>query len=135
MRLAADADVLLAAVLGGSAKRVLTHPSVERFYTTQHTFDEVREYVPILAHRKRLALEVLLLATASLPVEILSADEYGAARSAAEEMIAGRDPDDVEILALALHLEVPIWSNDNDFNGLAIKRFTTAQILRFLDAV
>jgi len=33
----------------------------------------------------------------------------------ARRHLADRDPDDVGLAALALHLEIPVWSNDKDF--------------------
>jgi predicted nucleic acid-binding protein len=50
----------------------------------------------------------------------------------ARRLIEWRDPDDVEILALTLQLKVPLWSNDNDFEGCGIERLTTAELLRTL---
>ena len=44
MRLVADANVLLSAVLGGRAKAVLEHPGVTEILTTQITLSEVQEY-------------------------------------------------------------------------------------------
>jgi len=49
--------------------------------------------------------------------------------SKARRQIEGRDPDDVEILALTLQLKLPLWSNDDDFENCGIERFTTAEIL------
>ena len=40
-----------------------------------------------------------------------------------------RDPDDVEILALALHTKIAVWSNDSDFEGVGVEWFTTAELL------
>lgn len=67
MRLVADANVLLAAVLGGRAKAVLQHPEVEEVLTAEVTFAEVQEYAVILARRRRLSFDTLLLAMAALP--------------------------------------------------------------------
>jgi len=50
----------------------------------------------------------------------------------AERRIARRDPDDVDLLALALALRIPVWSNDKDFDAARVKRYTTAQWLRAL---
>ena len=58
--------------------------------------------------------------------------EYLAALPEAEKQIGHRDPDDVEILALALHLRLPIWSNDNDFECAKVEWFTTAELLKQL---
>ena len=74
----------------------------------------------------------MLLTLASLPVRVIAREEYAAAVAAAEKRIGKRDPDDVDLLALALHLEVPVWSNDNDFDGAGVEWFTTAQLLKTL---
>jgi len=47
-------------------------------------------------------------------------------------LIGQRDPDDVEILALTLHLGIPLWSNDSEFEGTGIEWYTTAELLRRL---
>ena len=88
MRLVADANVLLAAVLGGRAK-----------------------------------------AMAALPVTVVEEAIYASAVPQARKLIAQRDPDDVDVLALALHLDLPLWSNDNDFDGTGIEWYTTAELL------
>jgi len=48
---------------------------------------------------------------------------------AARKQIADRDPGDVDVLALALRLDVPVWSNDRDFEGTGVERMTTAELL------
>ncbi|WP_279221023.1 PIN domain-containing protein [Desulfofundulus salinus] len=45
-----------------------------------------------------------------------------------------RDPEDVELVALALALKCPVWSNDNDLVELKqIKTYTTAEMLCILE--
>jgi hypothetical protein len=44
VRLVADANVLLSAVLGGRARLILTSPRVEAAYTTASILDEVLEF-------------------------------------------------------------------------------------------
>ena len=132
MRLAADANVLLSAVLGGRARLVLEHPGVEEVVTARATFQEVQEYAVHLAMKKRLSLDLVLLALAALPVKIIEREAYAAGLPRAQKRIGKRDPDDVEILALALHLGLPVWSNDNDFEDAGIEWYTTAQLLKKL---
>ena len=129
MKIAADANVLLSAVIGGRARLVLTHPEIEEIFTTDATFAEVREYAILLGRKKRLAPDTILFTVAALPVSIVSPDVYAGAIDEAHRSIGGRDPDDVEILALTLHLKIPLWSNDNDFENCGIERFTTAELL------
>ena len=38
----------------------------------------------------------------------------------------------MDVLALALKLNCPVWSNDNDFDDVGVERLTTAQLLRRL---
>ena len=102
MRLVADANVLLSAVLGGRAHLVLRHPLVEEILTTAVTLSEVEEYAWQLARSKRLALDVVLMAVAALPVTVVDQAAYSASLPDAKRRIGRRDPDDVEILALAL---------------------------------
>ena len=132
MKLVADANVLLSAVLGGRAKQVLTHPVIEEIFTTAVTFAEVQEYAAVLARKKRLSLDTLLLAVATLPVSVVERELYLAHMAQASKLIGKRDPDDVEVLALALHLGIPLWSNDNDFTESGIEWYTTAELLQKL---
>lgn len=132
MKLAADANVLLSAVLGGRAKIVLSHPIIEGIFTTEVTLCEVEEYVAVLARKKRLALDVLLLAVATLPVQVVEREAYAKAIPRARRLIEQRDPEDIDILALALHLKIPLWSNDDDFRNTGVDWYTTAELLRRL---
>ena len=132
VKLAADANVLLSALIGGRARLALTHPSLEEVVTTQHTFSEVEEYSTILAKNKRLPVDLMLLAVAALPVIVIERSHYAADLPEAVRLIGRRDSDDVERLALALHLRIPLWSNDKDFQHLGIELFTTERLLRHL---
>ena len=134
MRLVADANVLLAAVLGGRAKVVLQHPDIEKLLTAEATFAELQEYAVILARKKRLSLDTLLLAMAALPVTVVEEAVYAMALPQARKLISQRDPDDVHVLALTLHMGLPLWSNDKDFEGTGVERYTTAELLHKLGA-
>lgn len=113
MKLAADAHVLLSAVLGGRAKLVLEHPKVEEVVTRE---------------------DLVLLSVATLPVNVVARAGYAAGAPEAEKRIGHRDPDDADLLALALYLGVPVWSNDNDFEDDGVEWYTTAGWLKKLGA-
>ena len=132
MKLVADANVLLAAVLGGRARAVLEHPEIDELLTPEVTLAEVEEYAVILARKRRLSLDTLLLAIAALPVTVVEQAVYSSSLAQARRLIAKRDPDDVDVLALALHTKLPLWSNDNDFEATGIEWYTTAEVLRKL---
>ncbi len=132
MRLIADANVLLSAVLGGRAKLVFGHLGVEEILTTAFTLGEVQEYAVELARARRLSEDTVLLATATLPVTVVERDVYANLLPEAQRRIGQRDSEDADVLALALHLKAPVWSNDRDFEGTGVERYTTAQLLRKL---
>lgn len=134
MKLAADANVLLSSVIGGQAVRVLRHRAIEEILTTATTIAEVREYAGLLAKKKRLAMDLVLLAAATLPVTIVARSAYASFLAESRKRIGRRDPDDVEILALALYMDIPIWSNDNDFRDAGVEWYTTASLLARLES-
>jgi predicted nucleic acid-binding protein len=122
-------------VIGGRAGLVLNHPEIEEVITTEATFAEVREYALHLGRKKKLAPDSILLTVAALPVKVMSPEVSADAMDEASRLIGWRDPDDIEILALALHFKIPLWTNDNDFEGCGIERFTTAELLRKLGII
>jgi predicted nucleic acid-binding protein len=121
VKLVADANVLLSAVLGGRAAVILQHPEVEAVFTAEATLAEVQEYAAQLARKKRLPMDLVLMAAATLPVTLVERADYEPRITEARRRIGRRDPDDVEILALALHLSLPVWSNDSDFADVGVE--------------
>jgi predicted nucleic acid-binding protein len=132
VQLVADANVLLSAVIGGRAGLVLRHARVEKVSTPAVAYGEVLEYLPSLARKKKLDLDTLLLACAALPVVVVERGEYDDQLATARQRVAKRDPDDVDVLALALSLNVAVWSNDNDFEDCDVEWHTTAELLKKL---
>jgi predicted nucleic acid-binding protein len=129
VRLVADANVLLSAVLGGRAKAVLEHPDVSEVVTTEVTLAEVQEYAAHLAVKKRLPLDIVLMAVSTLPVKVIARGVYEKRIAEAKRRIGRRDPDDVEILAPALQMDLAVWPNDNDFEGVGVEWLTTAELI------
>ena len=85
-----------------------------------------------LGKKKRLRIDTLLLTLAALPVTIVDRSNYEQDIPEAARRIQERDPDDVDVLALALHLKLPVWTNDNDFEVSGVEWHTTAQLLKLL---
>jgi len=128
---AADANVLLSAVLGHAALRVFTQTDLS-VLTTQGVLQEVREYLPLVAKQYDMIPQALEGQLRLLAVRECEPEEYAAKLETAKRVIARRDPDDVDLLALALALGVPVWSNDNDFKEAGVEWYTTARLLRRL---
>jgi predicted nucleic acid-binding protein len=132
VKLVADANVLLSASIGGRARGVLMHPTVEEVLTTPGTLAEVQEYLGSLARKRGLPLDAVLLSAAALPVTVVERTVFAAKMRDATRRLGQRDPDDVELLALALCTGFPVWSNDKDFESAGVEWFTTADLLKRL---
>lgn len=57
---------------------------------------------------------------------------YGDLEAEARKRLGKRDPEDWPILAAALALGCPIWTEDTDFFGCGVATWTTANINGFL---
>ena len=128
---AADSNVLLSAVAGRAARRVFASTTL-KVVTTQNNIGEVREYVPEFAARYQISEELLIEVLELLPITIYAEREYADQVGAARRLLASRDEDDVALAALALHLRIPIWSNDRDYEAFPTGIFTTAKLLKIL---
>jgi predicted nucleic acid-binding protein len=131
-RIAADSNVLLAALARRAAWRVFDEAPDLVVVTTEHTIAEIEEYLPVFAARYDLDVAVLREALEMLPVERYSESDYHSHVAEAHRYLGGRDPDDVPLAALALKLGVPVWSNDNDFKELPLDLYPTARLLKIL---
>lgn len=129
-RLVVDANPILAALLGGQARRVFFETPVQEFAVPHIVLDEVREHLPRLAMKLGMAPALLEYALDLLPLRQYPERAYRTTMAEAGRRIGQRDPDDVDVLALALRLEVPLWSNDRDFEGTGIERLTTTDLLK-----
>lgn len=126
----ADASVLLAVAVGLAAQKAFQKPIVA--YTTSHTYAELLEYLPHFSQRYKVSLEEALSSIEALPILVKPREFYAARLPEATMLMEARDPEDVDLLALALFLEAPVWSNDNHFKDLPVQRFTTAEFLKAL---
>ncbi len=131
-KVAADSNVILSAVIGKAALRIFAHASIE-FITTLSNIQEVEEYIPRLASKYRLDERALSWQLKMLPLHAFPERYYKSHFASAEKFLKDRDPDDVHLLALALKENVPLWSNDRDFEKISIPVYTTAQFLNMLE--
>jgi predicted nucleic acid-binding protein len=66
-------------------------------------------------------------------IETADSEMYAAFEGEARQRLRGRDEDDWPVLAAALALGCPIWSEDADFFGAGIAVWTTGRIEIFLE--
>ena len=113
----ADANPLLSALLGGRARDILFSRKLV-FYSPQHTLFEVEKYLPDVAQKIGQTELALFREFQLLPVTAVQPRQYDSQLDRATQLIGQRDPKDVHVLALALELNLPIWSEDHDFEDL-----------------
>jgi len=131
-KLAADSNVILSAVIGKAALRVFLRPDIE-LVTTQFNILEVEKYIPRLAAKYGLDERSLMLQLKMLPITVFPEKYYKPHKVAATRLFKERDLDDIHLAALALKEEVPVWSNDRDFDKLPIPVYPTAKLLKILE--
>ena len=90
---------------------------------------EIARHIPPLAARRGLDSALMFASLGVMPVEWTASGEYEDCRAEAEERIAARDPDDWPTVALALKLNLPVWSQDKDLADAGIEVFTTGDLL------
>lgn len=129
-KLAVDANPILSAIIGSSARNIFLSAESTLFYTTVSNYGEVEKYIPVLSSKRDIPLEDLYLALSMLPLSVCDVDFYKSKVRQAKLMIEKRDPYDVHLLALSLKLNCPIWSNDKDFEGLGVKIYNTFDLMR-----
>ncbi len=100
-------------------------------------FQEARENLPgILAVWKipaAPAMETLDLLMGL--VQTVEAETYASFETVARERIEKRDEDDWPVLAVALALGCPIWTEDTDFFGCGVATWTTDRVGLYLAKV
>ncbi len=65
-------------------------------------------------------------------VQLVEADTYASFEPVARQRLAHRDQDDWPILATALALRRPIWTEDTDFFGCGVATWTTDRVEIYL---
>lgn len=135
--LAIDANCILQAILRSKATDILRRLEFKtHVHTALPTFIEVLEYIPVLTEEKEIPLEDAFISLQLLPIEIHEPSFYQETYAEARRRIYARDPDDVPLLALALKLNCPIWTNDRDFKIPQVREilqvYTTVELLQIL---
>ncbi len=130
-----DANILIRAVLGSKILLLLRKYAGQIDILAPDTaFQEAREHLPgILIGRKVAvapAMEMLEL-VAGLVWKV-EAETYSAYEAIARERIGRRDEDDWPVLAAALALGCPIWTEDADFFGCGVATWTTDRVELYL---
>ncbi len=130
-----DANILIRSVLGTRTRALLEH-YCERatFFVPASALGEAEEHLAELVAKRGgdIALATKLLRTLAALTEVLQEETYVEHRQEAIELLARRDPEDWPVLAAALAIGCPIWSEDNDFFGCGVAVWTSDRVERYL---
>jgi len=134
-RLVLDANILLRAALGVRVLELLeTYEDSVDFFAPQVCFSDARRHITALASKRHFDPELAFRLLDRLPefVEPVEHSLYGGYEESALQRIASRDPDDWPIVATALLLDCPIWTEDQDFFGSGVATWITATVEVYL---
>jgi len=134
-----DANILIRAVLGRRARQLIERYAGRgiRFFTPDTAFEDAAKYLPLLL-KKRGKPDVdapAALAYLRSIIEPVERDVYKAFEREARQRLQGRDEGDWPVMATALALSCPIWTEDADFFGTGIAVWTTNRIEIFLKQI
>ena len=130
-----DANILIRAVLGSRVLGLLRkYAGQVEFLAPDTAFQEAREHLPEILDSRGIPVAPAL-ATLDLVAGIVNAvapDTYLPYQSIARERIDRRDEDDWSVLASALALGCPIWTEDTDFFGCGVATWTAGRVELYL---
>ncbi len=90
---------------------------------------EIARHIPRLASKRGLDPTLAVRSAPGHADRLAGRKQYDDHREEAEKHIADRDPDDLPTVALALKLDLPVWTQDKDHTDAGIEVFTTGDLL------
>ncbi len=130
-----DANILVRAVLGRRVREIIeTYAEQASFFVPEVAYAEAEEHLPALVTRRGGDPDKAVRVLRSLRglVDLIGNEVYSQFESTARERLGDRDPDDWPILAAALAIGCPIWTEDTDFFGCGVPTWTTSRVCVFL---
>ena len=126
-----DANILIRAVLGKRVREIIfRYAATIKFFAPEVAYEDARKYLPALLEKRGLRSAPALRVVDSLEAVIrpVSFEFYADMQKQALQRIAIRDAGDWPILACAMTLGCPVWTEDADFFGSGVATWTTDRI-------
>ena len=130
-----DANILIRAVLGKRVRELLVENADRvQFFSPDVAYADARKYLPSLLEKRGIQSESAMavldaLETIVLPLELVVYVDF---KAQALQRIATRDADDWPVLACAMTIGCPVWTEDADFFGTGIATWTTDRVELYL---
>jgi predicted nucleic acid-binding protein len=133
-----DANILMRAVLGRRVRELLErYEDTAAFYSPDVCFEDARYYLSQILEKRGLNVESGLAILEQIRQLVVPVDPslYSDYERLARERIEIRDPDDWPVVAVAMMLDLPIWTEDQDLFGSGVATWTTDRVEVYLKAV
>lgn len=130
-----DANILIRAVLGKRVRDLIqAHAATVKFFAPDVAYEDARKYLPALLTKRGVdpIPTMLVLDALECIVHPMDVEVYGGLQQQALRRIEMRDADDWPVLACAMVLGCPVWTEDADFFGTGVATWTTDRIALFL---
>lgn len=126
-----DANILIRAVLGKRVRELIVeHAATVKFFAPDVAYADARKYLPALLEKRGVnsAAAMTVLDTLEAFVQPIEFELYAGLQQQALQRIAIRDADDWPVLACAMTIDCPVWTQDADFFGSGVATWTTDRI-------
>ena len=130
-----DANILIRAVLGKRVREILIeHAAAVKFFAPDVAYADARKYLPALLAKRSIdstAASTVLDSLESI-VQPIDFELYAGQEQQALQRIAIRNADDWPVLACAMTIGCPVWTEDADFFGTGVATWTTDRVELYL---
>jgi len=130
-----DANILIRAVLGKRVRGLIfDNVTTVKFFAPDVAYADARKYLPALLKKRDVdsSAAMLVLDRLGSVVQSIDAELYVGMQEQALQRIAVRDANDWPVLACAMALGCPVWTEDADFFGTGIATWTSDRIALYL---
>ena len=130
-----DANILIRAVLGRRVRELIVNSTdVVQFFAPDVAYDDARKYLPSLLEKRGVKSEPAMAVLDALEsiVRPLELGVYEGQKTQALQRIAIRDADDWPVLACAMTIGCPVWTEDADFFGTGVATWTSDRVELYL---
>lgn len=130
-----DANILIRAVLGKRVRELIAaNANSVQFFSPDIAYADARKYLPSLLEKRGIDSESAMAVLNALQniVRPLELGVYADFKTQALERIAARDADDWPVLACAMAIGCPVWTEDADFFGAGVATWTSDRVELYL---
>lgn len=129
-----DANILIRAVLGAKVRDlIVANADHVNFFVPLACVADAQKYIPEILGERGIdpAPAIALLKEIVRYLQVLEDEWLQDFDEVAKKRMQSRDPDDWPVLAAALALDCPVWTQDADFFGVGVTTWSTQHISSF----